>query len=134
MEERKEQNDSTIELCREIMKEINDEKLQQLKSCLLSLCDIIEKFQTDDFCMNLTSSLEIIVYHITNEPSRKNLVFDCLQNFDVMVMNIQSSKKITDELRNMFKNKKYGNEKKYDQLNLFNSDGSRCSIDEILNS
>lgn len=139
-----EKNNSTIELCRATMKEIQSKDLQQIKNCLLSLCDLIEKNQSDDFASSLTSILEIIVYHITTDPAREKLILRCLLNFDDMLINIHESKTRTDFLLNkildkVLKNKNnISNEsdesKEYDQLNLFNPDGSRCSMDEILNS
>jgi hypothetical protein len=46
-------------------------------------------------------------------------------------MNILSSTIVKGENK---KDSKTEHAKEFDQLNLFNSDGSRCSIDEILNS
>lgn len=45
-----EKNNSTIELCRATMKEIQSKDLQQIKNCLLSLCDLIEKKSIGRFC------------------------------------------------------------------------------------
>lgn len=104
----------------------------------------MKKNQSDDFASSLTSILEIIVYHITTDPAREKLILKCLLNFDDMLINIHESKTRTDFLLNkildkVLKNKNnISNEsdesKEYDQLNLFNPDGSRCSMNEILNS
>ena len=136
-------NNLTVELCRATMGEIQDKDLQQIKKCLLSLCDLIEECQSDDFSENLISILEIIVFHITSDPSREKLILKCLLNFNDMLLNIHDSKIKTDFILNKILEASKGKNnisndseksKEYDQLNLFNPDGSRCSMDEILNS
>lgn len=143
MEKRKELFGLTIKLCRETMNDINDKDLNNIKHCLLGLCELIEKFQSDVYAKNLTSILEIIVFHITNDPTRSDLILGCLQNYDEMLSNIQESKIISDELKQLLtdlkpsdKNKNLDVQKhsKFEQLNLFNPDGSRCTIKEIINS
>lgn len=143
MEKRKELFGLTIKLCRETMNDINDKDLNNIKNCLLGLCDLIEKFQSDVYAKNLTSILEIVVFHITNDPTRSDLILGCLQNYDEMLSNIQESKIISDELKQLLtdlkpsdKNKNLDVQKhsKFEQLNLFNPDGSRCTIKEIINS
>jgi hypothetical protein len=143
MEKRKELFGLTIKLCRETMNDINDKDLNNIKNCLLGLCDLIEKFQSDVYAKNLTSILEIVVFHITNDPTRSDLILGCLQNYDEMFSNIQESKIISDELKQLLnvlrpsdKNKKLNvqNHSKFEQLNLFNPDGSRCTMEELMNS
>jgi hypothetical protein len=133
----------TIKLCRETMNDVKDEDLVNIKHCLLGLCELIEKFQSDVYAKNLTSILEIIVFHITNDPTRSDLILGCLQNYDEMLSNIQESKIISDELKQLLtalrpsdKNKKLDVQKhsKFEQLNLFNPDGSRCTMEELMNS
>ena len=141
---RREYNQVTIELCRSTMKEIDNKELQNIKKCLLTLCDIIENYQDDGFSVSLTSILEIIVYHMTHDPSREKLILKCLENFDEMLVAIHESKTSSDELLNKMlsgslslKNKTKNESLNPDgsvQLNLFNADGSRCTMEELSNS
>lgn len=159
MKKRKINSDYTISLCKEVMNGVDLDDLQQIKNCLLKLCDLIEEFKDDKFSNSLSQIFEIIVFHITNDPARADLILESLLNFDIMITNVQESTERTKDVMELFfdniKTKKSldfldlktilekiskkscngeGEENKDTELNLFNPDGTRCSVDEILNS
>ena len=151
-------------LCREVMNDVKEEDLQQIRKCLLTLCDLIEESRDNIYSKNLSGILEIIVLYITTNPINANLILDLLLNFDNMFKSIELTKTKTDYLLKMFSNKNIINNndigkindvlktlfdidnlvknkktkslenEEDNELNLFNPDGTRCSVDGILNS
>jgi len=138
---------TTTTICRDIMEGVNEEPLQGLKNCLLTMCELIDTYYKDFNAKKLIMILDRIVYHITVNPHRINLILDHLFYFDKMITNFNSClsldktiekfyEDITKNILNISKqvHSEPNNTTNDSQLNLFNSDGTRCSMDELLNS
>lgn len=127
-----------VENCRYILKDVQEKRMQQFKNSILDICNIIEKYHNDKCSKDLVIILEIIIYNITQDPNRIDLIKNHMINFQNMLSDIifiENEREVIKEKIKREINIEHSTKHNYKrQLNLFNSDGSRCSVEEILNS
>lgn len=121
-----EQMKPTIERARNMLEGVQEENISKLKSSLLSLCDIIDDNKDDFLAVRISLILEMIIFHVVEDPKRMDELLTTLVGYDVVKKYMNDQKK-----KSMEANRSSSATATPYKLNLFNPDGSNVSLDEI---
>lgn len=125
----------SIKNCREYVKtNMTDENIypSDFKNMILDLANILDKYKDKKECIKVLLTIEIILYHSSTNPTfGSDLMLATLRAAEEASFIFPKYLNMTNSFEKCKCDKECSTKNSNNELNLFNKDGSRCTIEEL---